>query len=369
MTAKIIDEFPSTIREVEHAWIPLADGTRLAARYWLPDDAESNPVPGILEYIPYRKRDGTAARDEAMPPFFAGHGYAAVRVDMRGSGESDGLLHEEYLKREQDDALEVIAWIAEQPWCTGRVGMMGKSWGGFNALQVAARRPPALSCIITVYSTDDRYADDIHYMGGCLLTANPDWAFTMFGQNGRPPDPLLVGERWRETWLARLENNRPWIIEWLRHQRRDDFWRHGSVCEDYAAIECPVYAIGGWADPYTNPVPRLLANLTAPRKAAGGSLGPPVPAPGASGAHGRFHERGTALVGPLVEGHRQRHHGRAAIPDLDARQRATGRQCRRGRGPLDRRAGVAIAQRRHAPIRAQRGWPVRRRRTRTPVGR
>ena len=277
MTAKIIDEFPSTIREVEHAWIPLADGTRLAARYWLPDDAESNPVPGILEYIPYRKRDGTAARDEAMHPFFAGHGYAAVRVDMRGSGESDGLLHDEYLKQEHDDALEVIAWIAEQPWCTGRVGMMGKSWGGFNALQVAARRPPALRCIITVYSTDDRYADDIHYMGGCLLTANPDWAFTMFGQNGRPPDPLLVGERWRETWLARLENNRPWIIEWLRHQRRDDFWKHVSVCEDYAAIECPVYAIGGWADPYTNPVPRLLANLTAPCKALVGPWGHQYP--------------------------------------------------------------------------------------------
>jgi uncharacterized protein len=277
MIAEITDDFPHAIREVEYATIPLADGTALAARYWLPVDAEDNPVPAILEYIPYCTRDGTAARDEAMHPYFAGHGYAAIRVDMRGSGESEGLLHDEYLKQEHDDALEVIAWIAEQPWCDGGVGMMGKSWGGFNGLQVAARRPPALKCIVTVFSTDDRYADDIHYMGGCLLTENPNWAFTMFELNSRPPDPALVGPAWRDMWLARLENNRPWIINWLNHQRRDEFWKHGSVCEDYGAIECPVYAIGGWADPYTNPVPRLLANLSVPSKGLVGPWGHQYP--------------------------------------------------------------------------------------------
>jgi putative CocE/NonD family hydrolase len=262
---------------VEHHLIALSDGTRLATRYWIPEDTERNPVPAILEYIPYCKRDGTSARDEAMHPYFAGHGYAAIRVDMRGSGESEGILLDEYLAQEQDDAVEVIAWIAAQPWCDGRVGMMGKSWGGFNALQVAARRPPALRCIITVYSTDDRYADDIHTMGGCQLAENPLWAFTMFGHNARPPDPILVGERWREMWRERLENNRPWIIDWLRHQRRDAFWKHGSVCEDYGAIECPVYAIGGWADPYTNTVPRLLANLAVPCKGLVGPWGHQYP--------------------------------------------------------------------------------------------
>ena len=194
-----LSSLPHEIREVEHAWIPLADGTRLACRYWLPADAEERPVPAILEYIPYCKRDGTSARDEAMHPYLAGHGYCAIRVDMRGSGESDGLLLGEYLAQEQDDAVEVIAWIATQPWCTGAVGMFGKSWGGFNSLQVAARRPPALKAIITVYSTDDRYADDIHTMGGCQLLENPNWAFTMFGHNARPPDPFLAGAGWRET--------------------------------------------------------------------------------------------------------------------------------------------------------------------------
>ena len=155
-----------TVQVIENLWIPLADGVRLAARLWRPEDADATPVPAILEYIPYRKRDGTRGRDEPMHGFFAQQGYAAIRVDMRGSGESDGLLDDEYLLQEQDDALEVIAWLAAQPWCTGAVGMMGKSWGGFNALQVAARRPPALKAIITVCSTDDRFADDIHYMGG-----------------------------------------------------------------------------------------------------------------------------------------------------------------------------------------------------------
>src|SRR4051812_17140251 len=175
----IVSEFPRKIRVIENTYIRLKDGTRLAARIWLPEDAKSDPVPGILEFLPYRKRDATSPRDALTHPYFAGHGYASVRVDMRGSGESDGLLEDEYLKQEQDDALEVIQWIARQPWCTGKVGMMGISWGGFNALQVAARRPPALKAIITVCSTDDRYADDVHYMGGSLLCVNLIWATTM----------------------------------------------------------------------------------------------------------------------------------------------------------------------------------------------
>ncbi|MFO1038637.1 MAG: CocE/NonD family hydrolase [Geminicoccaceae bacterium] len=274
-TARIVQlsELPVAIREVTHAWLPLADGTRLACRYWLPVDALERPVPAILEYIPYCKRDGTAARDEAMHPYFAGNGYAAIRVDLRGSGESEGVLLDEYLKQEQDDALEVIAWIAAQPWCTGRVGMMGKSWGGFNGLQVAARRPEALKAVISMYSTDDRYADDIHAMGGCLLNENANWSFVMFPLDARPPDPLLVGADWEKMWRERLDVVRPWIIDWLRHQRRDEIWKHGSVCEDYAAIKCPVYLIGGWADGYSNPVPRLMAGLTCPKKALVGPWG------------------------------------------------------------------------------------------------
>ncbi len=249
----------------------MPDGCRLAARIWLPVDAETNPVPAILEYIPYRKRDFTRRRDDAIHYYFAGHGYAALRVDLRGAGDSDGLLLDEYLEQEHDDALAVIRWIAQQPWCGGAVGMMGKSWGGFNALQVAARRPPELKAIITVCSTDDRYTDDAHYMGGCLLNENLIWGSVLMNYIAYPPDPEVVGERWRAMWQDRLEHIELFPASWLEHPRRDDYWKHGSVCENFSAISCPVYAIGGWTDAYSNAVPRLLAGLTVPRK---GLIGP-----------------------------------------------------------------------------------------------
>ena len=164
--------FPAAVRHIENLFIPLPDGTRLAARAWIPERAESEPVPAIVEYIPYRKRDNKRARDQSIHAYFAGHGYACLRVDMRGSGESDGVLLDEYLPQEQEDGLALLEWIAAQPWCNGRTGLMGLSWGGFNALQIAALRPPSLGAVISLCSTDDRYADDVHYMGGCLLGDN-----------------------------------------------------------------------------------------------------------------------------------------------------------------------------------------------------
>ena len=265
---QIRSNFPHTIDEVAHLWIPLADGTRLAARLWLPAHALDTPAPAILEYIPYRKNDATASRDALHHPYFAGCGYAALRVDLRGSGESDGILYDEYLQQEQDDALEVLSWLAAQPWCNGKVGIIGKSWGGFNGLQIAARRPPELRAVITVCSTDDRYADDVHYLGGCMLGSEMlSWASIMLANNARPPDPRHVGEEWRQIWMERMEKSPPYVETWVAHQRRDAYWRHGSVCEAYAAIEVPVYAVGGWADGYTNAILRLMAGLSCPRKA------------------------------------------------------------------------------------------------------
>jgi predicted acyl esterase len=286
MSPAIVTTFPRTVRVIEHTSIPLKDGTMLAARIWLPDDAEQNPVPAILEYLPYRKRDGTYERDALTHPYLAGHGYAGVRVDLRGTGESGGLLFDEYAQQEQDDGVEVIAWLAAQSWCSGVVGMMGISWGGFNGLQIAARRPPALKAVVTICSSDDRYADDAHYMGGTLLTAGLEWASFFFGTVCLPPDPILVGEGWRAMWLERLRNVPLFFELWLQHQRRDAYWKHGSVCEDYTAIQCPVYAVGGWTDAYTNTIPRLLEGLTVPRK---GLIGP--------WAHGYPH---FALPGPQI---------------------------------------------------------------------
>ncbi len=266
-----ISNFPHKIKKIENVWIPMRDGTRLAARLWLPVNADDDPVPAIMEYIPYRKRDLTRLRDSLMHPYMAGHGYACLRVDLRGAGDSEGVLEDEYLEQELIDGVDVLKWLEEQSWCNGNAGMMGISWGGFNSLQIAAKQPRQLKAIITLCSTDDRYSDDIHHMGGCLLGDNLSWASVMFSYNSLPPDPEVVGDKWREMWQQRLEANHPWIDKWLRHQRRDKYWQRGSICENYSAIKIPVYAISGWADGYSNAVFRMLENLQVPRK---GLIGP-----------------------------------------------------------------------------------------------
>lgn len=254
---------PITI--IPHVPIQLSDGTTLSAMLWLPQDSRT-PSPAILEYLPYRKRDGTAHRDALNHRYFASHGYACVRVDMRGTGDSEGVLLGEYLQQELDDGLEILRWIAAQSWCTGSVGMIGISWGGFNGLQIAALQPPELKAVISICSTDDRYDNDVHYMGGSLLVDNFLWATTMLAINGTPPDPAVVGDKWRDMWKQRLEVE-PYMEEWHRRQRRDSFWQHASICKDYSAVKCPVYLVGGFRDPYHNSIFRMMQHLTCPKKA------------------------------------------------------------------------------------------------------
>ena len=155
----IVTQFPHKVIDYPDMGITLSDNCRLSARVLMPEDAYKNPLPAILEYIPYRKRDGTIERDELMHKYFAGRGYVVLRVDMRGTGESEGLMFDEYTKEELSDCVEVINWISKQSWCDGNVGMMGKSWGGFNCIQVAMLQPDPLKAIISGYSTVDRYAD------------------------------------------------------------------------------------------------------------------------------------------------------------------------------------------------------------------
>ncbi|MBW6390863.1 CocE/NonD family hydrolase [Billgrantia antri] len=279
----VVDSFPYQVREIENVFIPMRDGAQLAARIWLPEKAERAPLPAIMEYIPYRKRDITRGRDAANHAYLAGHGYVCVRVDMRGSGDSDGVLTDEYTQQEQEDAVDAIAWLAEQPWCDGNVGMMGISWGGFNSLQVAAKQPPALKAIISICSSDDLYADNMHYMGGCLLGDNLSEATVMFAFNTLPPDPQIVGNRWRDMWFDRMENSGLWLEQWIEHQRRSAYWSTSSVNEYYSAIQCPVYAIGGWADGFTNTVLRLMQHLEVPRKGLIGPWGHKYPHQGIPG--------------------------------------------------------------------------------------
>lgn len=253
---------------MENTFITLADGTRLAARIWLPQ-ADGTQFPSVLEYLPYRKRDGTTQRDDSTYPVFAKAGIVGVRVDISGHGDSDGNFNDEYSPRELAHGVEVINWIAKQPWSNGNVGMMGISWGGFNGLQIAALHPPALKAVISISSTVDRYNDDIHYKNGCLLYSNFYWANTMLLYSSRPPDPVLR-EDWKTVWKYRLDSQPYLLSPWLKHQRRDSYWQHGSVCESYDAYTVPTLIIGGWADLYMNAPPALLDGAKGVVKAING---------------------------------------------------------------------------------------------------
>ena len=229
-------DFPRSVRRIDNAWIPLADGTRLAARIWLPDDAEADPVPAILEYLPYRKGDAMARRDARHHPYFAGHGYAAVRVDLRGTRR---------LRRHPPRRVHAPGGgrrargprVARRPALVHRRASACSASRGAGSTACrsprAARRSSRPSS--SMCASDDRYADDVHYIGGCVLALDMlPWAATMLTLLAQPPDPATVGDGWRDTWFARMERTPAFVEPWLAHQRRDDYWRHGSVCEDYA---------------------------------------------------------------------------------------------------------------------------------------
>jgi predicted acyl esterase len=254
---------PFDVEKIHNIKIDLKDGNYLYADAWIPKGAfedQNKSFATLVEYIPYRT-DITIIRDSIRHPFYSANGFVSMRVDMRGCCNSSDVLTDEYLKIEQDDAMEVFDWIVSQKWSNGNIAMFGKSWGGFNGLQIAARRHPALKTIITLMSTDDRYSDDVHYRGGCLLASDMLWwGSTMFVYQPRPQDPRVVGETWKENWLRRLECP-PMLTNWMKHQTRDDYWKHGSVCEWWNDLQIPILAIGGFRDGYTNPVFRMAENL------------------------------------------------------------------------------------------------------------
>ncbi len=253
-------------RELE-VRIPMDDGVELAATLYLP--ATDEPQPCLLEALPYRKDDLTSSYAESYRSLRDRHGYAVCRVDLRGTGSSGGDARDEYPPVEQRDLATVIAWLAAQEWCDGGVGMWGTSYSGFNALQLACERPPALKAVCAIYASDDRWTDDVHYRGGALkLLDLVDYCHYMTPMCQLPPVPAVWGEGWREEWHRRLETQEPWVLTWLRETRDGEYWRGGSVRTPatgpdagYDRIGCPVMLVTGWADGYSNVAFRTLAAL------------------------------------------------------------------------------------------------------------
>ena len=269
------------VRIDRRVFVEMSDGTRIALTVYLPDTNDDGPFPTVVESLPYRKDDDCTSRDWTTYAYLAGRGLAGVRLDIRGTGASTGVIENEYTGQEQADTMEVLRWLSTQDWCSGELGMWGISWGGFSSLQTAMLRPPELKAIVPMHATHDRFACDVHYTGGSLHAAEQmDWPTSMVATNGLPPDPDIVGDRWHEEWMERLEKTPQWAFEWLRHQKRDAYWLHGSPCADYESIECPTLLIGGWLDGYVDGMLALAEHLTCPTRTVIGPWGHYRPATG-----------------------------------------------------------------------------------------
>ncbi|MFL6100833.1 MAG: CocE/NonD family hydrolase [Actinomycetales bacterium] len=281
-----------------HQWLTMSDGARLSATLYLPADAgPGDRTPCLLEGLPYRQHDLTSSYRPEYAELRDSYGYAVCRLDLRGTGASAGDATDEYPAQERRDLAEVIAWLAGQEWCTGRIGMFGTSYSGFNALQMAAERPPALGAVCAIYSSDDRYTDDVHYMGGLLKWLDlVDYCHYMTPMNALPPTPELWATEgmqdmdWRKEWRRRFETYEPWLLTWMEHQRSDAYWAQGSIRPGYDRIACPTMIVAGWADGYRNNSFRTVEALAAagvPHRLLAGPWGHMAPA--------------SALPGPRID--------------------------------------------------------------------
>ncbi len=258
--------------DVDTTWdarIPSRDGIDLSANLWRPRAIDGGPdrFPAILEMIPYGKDNWRRNTDIARGTYFARRGYVLCRVDVRGTGSSEGIAVDEYTEAETLDGYDAVEWLAAQPWCDGSVGMWGISYGAFTSIQVAKLRPPHLRAIVPVQGTDDRYLTDVHYLGGCVTASElSQYAVSQVGMNAMPPDPAFRGTGWKDEWLARLEATPPWLIEWLRRQHDGPYWRQGSLAPDYDAIEAAILNVGGWMDSYVDAALRMQAACRAPSR-------------------------------------------------------------------------------------------------------
>jgi putative CocE/NonD family hydrolase len=250
----------------------------LSGHYWYNAEAfaASRKCPAIVEFNPYRCRDGTMYADSKMYPWFAANEYLCFRIDLQGTGNSEGLITDEYSDEEIAFCIQVINQIANLPFCDGNVGMMGKSWSAINSLMVAAEDncPPALKAIVVCCGSDDRYDDDVHYMGGAMMLDNIEWPSSMWGWVALPPDPAVVGDRWQEMWTERIRNSNFWFQMWGGHQTRDSYWRKRSVRDTYEKVKVPVFILSGWQDGYKNVAERAVEQLGQRGKPVAGLIGP-----------------------------------------------------------------------------------------------
>jgi putative CocE/NonD family hydrolase len=263
---------PSFKLIVKHWRIPMRDGIRLYAKAWHPEG--EGPFPAVINYDPYRASDWRTMSRGNFFHYLARHGYVVLHLGVRGTDGSEGVVTDEYPLQEQEDGYDAVEWIATQPWCNGKVGMIGTSYAGFTAVQVAMHRPPHLKAIVPLYATDDRYTDDVHYDGGalCSLFDMAGWATMMVSMNALPPAEQ-IGEDYEKVWEEHLKGNEPYQLNWLENQLDGPYWRPASLRSDFDSIDCPVLIIGAWRDFYRNSALRMYEHLNVPKKLLMGPWG------------------------------------------------------------------------------------------------
>lgn len=244
----------SAPRGVQFQWrvpIPMRDGTQLHATVYLPDPHPAR-TPCLFTMTPYIAQ---SYHDRGM--YFASHGYPFLTVDVRGRGNSDGTF--EPFLNDGDDGHDVVQWLAQQPWCNGKVSMWGGSYAGFNQWLTAARGPASLATIVPVASP---YAGvDFPLGNGMGYTYAAQWlAFTA----GRASQSMIFGDDafWRAASLRWVESGRafrdfdsvagvpsPVFQKWAAHPYGDAFWdTYNPTAAQYASIRMPVLTITGMYD-------------------------------------------------------------------------------------------------------------------------
>ena len=323
---------------LQEAWIPMPDGVRLSADVFLPTGGEAGEkFPVLLEYLPYRKNE-KRDRNYSLYSYFVERGFVVARVDIRGTGNSEGrTIPYEYSEIEQEDGDVVIDWLSRQPYSNGNVGMFGISWGGFNAIHMAMRNPPALKAIIAVAATDDLYQDDVHYIDGIPRLAE-SW------QMSHDPPTGQAGS-------ARVHHRRGLLPRPLRRCSVDDDVHPPPAGEPLLG---PI--ILGWSvrtHPHSHIRDRRLVRRLSRYRAAhaGESRGSGegdyrplvalLPAQRLPVAADRVAPRGGAMVRPLAARARHRNHGRARLRGIRAQLAPARSGARRGAGYLAVGRGLA----------------------------
>jgi putative CocE/NonD family hydrolase len=263
-TGQLTGEARYAVTETKDVLIPLSDGTRLAANLLLPDGA--GPQPAIIVYFPYLK-DGPSGRARAhdWQLHFASRGYACLTIDIRGTGASEGIAAPPFSLSEKQDCVEVLAWVAAQPWCDGKTGMWGISYSGSAALAAASMRPPSLKAIFPLHGTANEFYGFLRPHG----YRPAFWTEATFGVTSLvsallPPLYRDPGRRWARVWRDRLQTLEPWAFVW----HTTPYEEYMSWRSDAAAVQAATYCVSSWHDYYPQATLDYFNAIPAPKRVA-----------------------------------------------------------------------------------------------------